>query len=261
MTVIVFSKNRACQLELLLRSLNVSVTVIYTCDPEFEGGYYELMYMYPDSTYIRQDNLKEQVLKNIAGTEYVLFLVDDDVMIEHFHENCPEFTEFKNNPDIICLNLRMSPQYRRDNVPVLINNTWEWNPYRYGKNKTHWSVRTRNWGYPMSVSSHIFRSEDIYPIIRDRDENISTPHRLERALNRNPLFNRPLMLCFDKAKIINNLANQVQTVYPYPNHGVSVLALEKRFMGGERLSLRHMQDKAVTATDCFLMTDYEWERP
>lgn len=252
MTTLVFSKNRACQLELLLRSVNISVTVLYTCDQEFKTGYDKLISMYPSVRFIREENFKEQVLEVISDAKYVLFLVDDDVMISSFSEDCYEFREFNRNSDILCLNLRMSSQYRYNGVPILIDNTWEWNKYRFDRKN-----RARNWGYPMSVSSHIFRKDDIFPILLSREMN--NPTTLERSLNRNPIYERPLMLCFDRPKFINNLANQVQTECPWPNLDLPVLELEKRFLQGERLSLTHIKDKAFTATDCFLMTEYEWE--
>jgi len=152
-TTIIFSKNRACQLELLLRNLNMPAIVLYTYDPEFRLGYEKLISLYPSVKFIRETNFKEQLKENIG--EYTMFLVDDDIMIEHFDEDCPEFIEFKKNQDIVCLSLRISPEYNR--APILKNNTWRWKGER------------KDWGYPMSVTSSIFRKQDILPIIIKED--------------------------------------------------------------------------------------------
>src|SRR6266404_5273265 len=107
-TTIVFSRNRACQLELLLRSLSMPVTVLYFYDPEFKAGYDKLIKMYPSLNFVLRYDFKNQLLEIIKkGTKYVLFLVDDDIMVDAFHENCPEFKEFKANSDILSLSLRL----------------------------------------------------------------------------------------------------------------------------------------------------------
>jgi hypothetical protein len=118
-TTIIFSKNRACQLELLLRTLNLQSKVIYTYDEEFKSGYDKLILMYPNVEFILQTNFKQQVIENLG--KYTLFLVDDDIMIESFDENCREFQEFKNDQNIICLSLRLTPYYK--GAPQMINNT------------------------------------------------------------------------------------------------------------------------------------------
>ena len=108
----------------------------------------------------------------------------------------------------------------------------------------------------MSVSAHIFRKEDILPTIPRYE--MTMPHHLEIAIRKNPPA-RPLMLCFDKPKIVNNLANQVQTRYPYANLGISLYDLEKRFLRGDRLSLEHVKEKAKDAKDSFVKIYYQWE--
>jgi hypothetical protein len=252
----IFSKNRACQLELLLRTLSIPATVIYTYDPEFLEGYKMLEKMYPSVDFLFQWNLKDQIVHNISKAEYTLFLLDDDVMLNPFYEDCPEFEEFKSNPDILCLNLRMCSQYRHNGQPELKNNTWEWYHYRYKKH----SARTTDWGYPMSTTSHIFRREDILPIILNDSRKICIPHHLERTLNRNPLFHRKLMLCFDEAKVISVMANQVQSEYPCPNYGVSLSYLEEEFLKGRRLSFEDIKEKAKKAAGCLMIEGYKWER-
>ena len=243
-----FSKNRACQLELLLRSLNIEVTVIYTCDKGFDLGYEQVIDLYPNVNFVREFNFKDQILAAIGKTPHVMFLVDDDVMLEGFREECAEFALFKSNLSILCLNLRMTPRYRCGDKPILVDNHWAWEQYKHGK--------TRNWGYPMSTSSHIFRSTDIMPMLVSR--NFDTPHTLEKVL-RSKAINRPLMLCFENPKFINNSANQVQTAYPFPSLGIPVKELELGFTSGRRLSLSAIRLAASQATDCFMFTPYEWE--
>lgn len=229
-------------MELLLRNFNMPAVVIYTCDPEYQLGYKKLIPMYPSFKFIRETNLKEQVLENLG--DYTMFDVDDDVMIEHFDEDCPEFMEFKRNPDIICLSLRLAPNYERGRPIISKNNTWEWKGQR------------KSWGYPMALTATIFRKEDIAHTIENSAFEI--PNDLEVALRRNPP-DRPLMMCFDRPKTITNEANIVATKYPTPNFGVSLRELEDRFLKGERLSLDYIKQLAAQAKDCFIRVDYKWE--
>src|SRR5581483_4660004 len=137
---LVFSKNRACQLELLLRSLPYSPSVLYTYDKEFELGYTKLMKMYPKVDFIKQTNFKSQLLEFVQSCKYILFLTDDDVMIETFSENLPEYLEFIKSPDVVSLSLGLSSS--------VAGKKWKWQKYRN-------NYRLRMWGYPMSIDSCI----------------------------------------------------------------------------------------------------------
>jgi hypothetical protein len=240
---IIFSKNRACQLELLLRSLNMKALVIYTYDQEYKSGYEKLIKMYPDVKFILESNFKKQVIESLG--EYTLFLVDDDVMINPFNENCSEFLEFKNNKDILCLSLRLASYY--EGAPKMENNIWNW----YGLK--------HDWGYPMSVSAHIFRKQDILSIMENGSFN--NPNDLEILLRKNPP-NKPLMICVNQPNIINVPANVVQTKYRlnrFGNAGISPEVLNQKFLSGLKISLEDIIEKARNSKSCFLVTDYKYE--
>lgn len=240
-STIIFSKNRACQLELLLHSLDLSATVLYTCDPEFQSGYDKLFEMYPEVVFLRETDFHNQVI-SLIQRPYILFLVDDDFMLEPFTEDCPEFTEFKQNTDLISLSLRLAPDYHE--APTMINNTWPWRGLKH------------DWGYPMSVSAHIFRREDILPIMKRK--SFSMPNDLEVALRKNPPA-KDLMLCRDRANFINNSTNQVQFKYNSKHLGLSAHDINDKFLAGYRISLEDIRAKAKEAKSCFLMTDYQYE--
>lgn len=240
---VIFSKNRACQLEVLLRSLNMPATVIYTYDPVFKSGYDKLIGIYPKVNFVLEFDFKKQVIENLG--EYTLFLVDDDVMIKPFDENCPELEEFKTNQDIVGLSLRLAPYY--EDAPKFQNNTWSWRGLKH------------DWGYPMSVSAHIFRKQDILPIIVNGVFN--TPNDLEVLLRKNPP-NKPIMMCMDRPSIINVPANQVQTKYRqnrFKNMGIPAEGINEKFLSGLRISLEDIVEKARYSKSCFLMIDYKYE--
>jgi len=244
---IIFSKNRACQLEVLLRNLNFPASVIYTFNPAFESGYNKLIAMYPKVKFILETDFRTQIIECLekSSEEFVLFLVDDDVVIRPFNENCPEFEEFKKNQDIISLSLRLAPHY--EGAPKMDNNIWKWRGLRH------------DWGYPMSVSANIFRKQDILPIIINGSFNM--PNDLEVLLRRNPP-NKSLMICVSEPKIINTPANVVQTKYGlnrFGNSGISPEVMNEKFLNGQKISLDYIIEKAKTSKSCFLLTDFKYE--
>ena len=239
---LIFSKNRACQLELLLRSLSIPASVLYTYDPEFKAGYKKLINMYPGVDFIRETEFKLQLIKLIRKTDYILFLTDDDVMIAPVSVDSPEFREFVKSPDVVTLSLGLSSQ--------VTGKKWRWKDYRG-------NYRLRMWGYPMSVDSCIFRKEDIIGTI-SKSADISNPNYLETALNLN-IPARPYMMCFSTPKIINNSVNQVQDDFPAHTLGLSTHELEERFLKGERLSLEDIKEKAKGARYYRIKEVYKYE--
>jgi hypothetical protein len=243
LSTVVFSKNRAAQLDLLLQDLTLPATILYTYDPEFEAGYNKLIPIYPNFTFIKEDDFKKQTIE-LLKDEYILFLVDDDFQTEQFDIGCKEFEQFKNNPrKIISFSLRLCPAFA-NNIPFKEYNLWEW--------KKYW----HSFGYPMSVSSTIFRKNDILPIMVEHDFN--NPNELEITLRKYRQY-KPYMGCCDTVKFANVLANQVQTQYKFKNMKTPLKELEEKFLSEQRISLKKMREKAKKADYCFLMENYEYE--
>jgi hypothetical protein len=238
---IIFSKNRACQLELLLRSLNLPATVLYTFDPEFKAGYEKLIPMYPRVRFIKETNFKKDILNIIGKSKYTLFLTDDDVVVAPFSETFSEFIEFTKSPDVVSLSLGLSFK--------VAGHKWKWQEYRD-------NYRLRMWGYPMSVDSCVFRSEDIIPVIKAHD--ISNPNYLETYLNQN-IPPRHYMMCCNSIKIINNSVNQVQNDFPAHTNGPTPLELESKFLSGERLSLLDLKERIKGAIHYRMKVEYKYE--
>lgn len=228
-TTLIFSKNRACQLDLLLRSLSIPCVVLYTFDPEFEAGYKKLRKIHPKVKFIKQKDFKTDLLKIIEKSENVLFLTDDDVMIDSFSWRSRNFKEFKNDSSVATLSLSLNPN--------VAGRKWKWSDYRG-------NYRLRMWGYPMSVDSCVFRTNDIIETIKNNE--MKNPNFLETALNLN-IPERHFMMCCDSIKIINNSVNQVQTDFPAHTLGIKTQELEKQFLSGKRLSLSDIKEKAKKA--------------
>ena len=242
LNTLIFSKNRACQLELLLRSLgNFHVSVLYFHDPKFKKGYQKVQKMYPKVNFIKENNFKSQLTKFVENSEFILFLTDDSVAINPIDPNLPEFKEFKEDESVVSLSLSLSTK--------VAGHKWEWAKFRG-------NYRFRMWGYPMSVDSCVFRSAGILPVITGN--KVTTPNFLETYLNLN-IPSRPFMLCLKTPVIINNSVNQVQKDFPQSTIGPTPLELEERFLSGVRLSLDDIKAKAVNAKTYRIKVPYEFE--
>ena len=256
LTTIIFSKNRACQLDLLLRSLRFKVEhnnlrVIYTYDPEYKAAYDQVMKRHPNIKFILEKDFQKQVISNITD-DYILFLTDDEVMISSFSEDCPEFKKFQANENIICLNMRMAHNYDYDflkdkqvPMPEFSDGMWEWKNYRH------------DWGYPMSVGSHIFRKKDILPILKTTE--FSGPHMLERNMRKMQWkLNKPLMIGFKKAKIVQIPVNSVAFNIKRGNKYISTSFLNDKFMDGYILDPDPIIKGAKKTRSYFMPIDFSW---
>ena len=127
MNIVVFSKDRACQLELFLRSISdyfeessyFGINVLYTfTNTEFEKGYKKLIEMYPDVRFKLEENFKEDLLSLIDFNKvYSVFFVDDIVFKEDFTVRSEKFELFTSSNDISCLTLRLHPRLNETGIP------------------------------------------------------------------------------------------------------------------------------------------------
>lgn len=253
LTTLIFSKNRACQLDLLLRSVrfkveHMNLRVLYTYDPEYKTAYDKVRRLNPNVEFVLEEDFRRQVIDAITN-EYVLFLVDDDVMIDSFNEDCPQFRKFQANEDIICLNLRIAQNYDYDflkakyvPIPEFDDGMWKWQNYQH------------DWGYPMSVSSHIFRKKDILPILETVE--FGNPITLERSMRGR--LDKPLMIGFKKAKFVNILVNRVASNAQRSGKFIPASFLNDKFMAGFIIDLPSIIKEAEKTRSCFMSLDFKW---
>jgi hypothetical protein len=213
--IVIFSKDRACQLDLFARSfskhfrgdMDDNINVIYTySDDKYKEGYDLFLGKNYGISMISEDGGSFKHLTESAidpELPYTLFFVDDNILKENFDVGCSEMKIFEDNPDILCLSLRL---YSGINYCYTIPcespapnlgtaNTWEW------------EGQPGDWGYPMSLDGHIFRTQEILDIMKGLD--YKSPNTLEGHLANQPI-KRPKMICLDNSVVVNNPCNKVQ---------------------------------------------------
>jgi hypothetical protein len=184
----IVSKDRAMQLDAVLRSLwlhgrdinKLDVKVLYAVtSPIHEKQYRQLMKEHPAVHFMPEHHFKGQLQACIAAYPYVLFMVDDNLFVKPFSiEDCMHALAAHHDTLGFSLRLGTNTRYcysmdRYQNLPdvhVIENGFFKWN----------WSVGECDFGYPLELSSSLYRTGDLLPLIAQAD--FSNPNTLEAQL-------------------------------------------------------------------------------
>lgn len=164
-TCVIFSRNRAMQLDALLESIErysqtkFDIIVQYSYSPNHQKSYEEVEKKYPYVKFWLESTVNttlKEILKSIKS-KYMFYLVDDQVFIKDF--NVYETLSFVNNNSFFSMRLgenitnlgfadvKMCPKYKKKEGMLF------WN---YVENKGQ-----GDWYYKFSVDGHIYRTIDI----------------------------------------------------------------------------------------------------
>jgi len=234
-TGIVFSKDRACQLDLFFQSVNhnaggnIDIVVLYDCSsPDFGEGYEKLKRCYP-LKFVKQSDFYADI-KNILleSKDFVSFFTDDDLIYQTI-PNSIEYVEDILKAEIACFSLRMGMN--------IVERKFDGNIVKEYLPPQIFSVEVRGdakdiiawnrtlvpvggyWSYPLSLDGHIFRKSDMVSFV---DEIIcwtnngcckkikDNPNSFEAILQRFYFELPALMASFDKSVVVNSPNNRVQ---------------------------------------------------
>lgn len=242
MNIIVFSKNRACQLELFIRSMKkyfkefeeFQIKILYkSVGHEFDKSYEKLKEIHPDKNLIWQTDLGFQnCLINIFDKKekYTVFFVDDIVFKEPFSIKDDKFKYFDTHGDVLALSLRLHPR-----LTYCYSANLKQIPPKFNENNVFlWKGQTGDYGYPMSLDGHFFRSRDIYYYLLNI--RYDGPNSLESQMAMNPLYH-PKLICYDKSVIVNNPVNKVQDWNDNVHGNVTAEYLNEQFLSGKIIDL------------------------
>ena len=269
LSIVVFSKDRAAQLDLCLKSIyknmnslfkSFKVYVIYTSSSEeFENAYKKLpgewysrapwMCFMPEKKYGGFKNTLESCMKR--WEQHVLFFTDDDIVYRKFEHKYEEIA----NDKLFCISFRLGvntfvqDQYTNSNCLIpdevitgdeLIR-PWNWKSQR----------KDTNFAYPFSVDGHMFTSDLAKKIINNTPKYYN-PNSLEGKAQhyiQEDVQSLPdEMACFEKSFVINTPLNRVQeTCHNGAGKffGSTPEELNKRFIAGDRLTLEGMDFSTI----------------
>ena len=280
LSIVIFSKDRAAQLDLCLKSIYKNldslsqkwkIEVIYTSSSEeFEKGYeslkyhwdYSWLYFHKESSYGGFENALETTMREWG--EYVLFFTDDDIVYQKFRHDFELIEKaFVTNEELVSISLRLGTntfvqdQYRNSMclLPDLVISsesdvkTWNW------KDESMLYEET-NFGYPFSLDGHIYRSKDAIWIIENTPYH--NPNTLEAKAHRLHVMDEEYasnltneMACFQKSCVVNVPINRVQETFTN-SAGVffddSAEKLNSLFLEGKRATLKGMDFSTIIGT-------------
>jgi hypothetical protein len=215
---LIFSKNRACQLDSLLRSLgdhlkrpfNRIFIVYKATEKPFREGYHKLISkrIHGNIEWIEEQSFKTDVIKvmeKIPQEGFLMFLVDDNIMFRP----CDPWSIgpfFKSRH--LFISLRCSRKYKEDIQPKFIKMAeyleWRW---------TFRSTPRGKWNYPFSVDGNIYRKDFMYRLLQSLD--FKAPNSLESVLHSTRwklgVRWRNKALAPLESVVFNNPLNKVQT--------------------------------------------------
>lgn len=208
---IVFSYNRAPQLRLFLESVAKNATGIFKInilykagDKNFESGYEKLKAenILPDINWVKETSFKEDLLGLFDSTEHICFFRDDIIYDSFTYESVIE--PFKNE-DIFCFSLKLGENtmqcYDTKAKNILYGQEYSGDYMVWDWTKHYW-----DFGCPLSVNGHIFRTKDIFKMFKKMV--FDTPSSLEESFYEDSnkfseTFPRHLMTSFKSSHSVN----------------------------------------------------------
>ncbi len=269
---IFFSKNRALQLDACLRSFvthcqdvrKCCQRVIYTSSSErYEKQYKMLSEVYKEVVFIREDSFQNDLVEAMDGFSYVLFVVDDNIFVRPW--SIGEILKgLRENTESIGFSLRLG----RNTTLCYSHNAFQKAPIFEAVSsrilKFNWTTAQYDFGYPLEVSSSIYRTRDVLPLI-SQSSDVTNPNRLEVFLDQTKqrfFDSHPELLCFATSVSFCNPANTVQPIYLNRfggNSAGSVYSLGRHFDLGYRINLAPLANFVSNA--CHQEIEFEFIRP
>lgn len=224
---IIFSKDRAMQLEACLSSLlntcsdswALDISVIYKAtDDHMESQYNLLRLKYATIEFVKETSFYNDLVHSLKPFQHILFIVDDCVFRKAWsvvniiqllaeHTDALGFSLRLGLNTTFCFSLEREqdiPEYEE----ICISN---------GSRilSIDWTSADADWGYPLEVSSSFFRSDDILRFINNV-QGILNPNTLESYLSKNAYVfadTRPRLLCYSESAAFCIPFNLVQDRY------------------------------------------------
>ncbi|MBN8547698.1 MAG: glycosyltransferase [Deltaproteobacteria bacterium] len=234
-TAILFSKDRALQLDATLASFFLHcrdaatleiIAVCKTSTAQHLQQYERLQAMYPQVAFVNETAFNQQVISYASKNEFVLFLVDDNIFVRDFHVH-HAIAALSESQQAVGFSLRLGRNTkfcyslnRPQSLPAFVPVS---SPSENPILSYAWPNAECDFGYPLEVSSSIYRSKDIVPMMKLVP--FSNPNNLEGLLAQQ--LSRvaaalPTLLCFESSVTFCNPVNKVQEAAPDNRAGVAI---------------------------------------
>ena len=248
---LVLSKNRASQLRLLLESIKLNannffseINIVYTfSDEKYKEGYEKLKSekILKNLIWKEEENFVQDFLDSLQSckTKYICGIVDDCIFYKRVPLSSGQVCSIIDSDDnIFCFSLRLGLNtYIQNHITQTYMPLWTIeNPLPPSRNLSsedmllrrgyaespsclawNWSERnwTSNYGYPISLDGHIYRSEEMYKLsssIKNGEQGINNLRHWESQLAKNIIHmtQKVKMASFKQSCVVCSANNCVQ---------------------------------------------------
>lgn len=249
---LVFSKDRPLQLDATLRSFGERCRDAEAFTPRvlYKGStsrslslYRQVMREHPAVHFIAEADFRRDLLQLAHRHEFILFAVDDSIFVRDF--SLADLLDALNqHRDAIGVSLRLGRNVtycyalnKQQAAPDFVPATSNLLAYP-------WSGADADFGYPLEVSSSLFRSADLLPLLHELP--FCNPNTLEAAMaGRAERFrdSRPTLLCPPLSLAFSapiNLVQQVCNNRAGKREEFTADALAERFAAGWRVDVSRL---------------------
>jgi hypothetical protein len=246
--LIIFSKNRACQLNLLLDSIKNNapllfdnINVLYKSDEEYISGYEKLILEYPSINFYKENNFRRDLFKLIDDDiEATTFMVDDAVVYDKIMARKIDIIKPVVN-DFVIFSLRLGENCVYSHPANLHYNLGEHEVNGEYIIFDYTKQQAGDFNYPLSTDGHIYNTKFIKDLLIETDFN--NPNTLEAFLQRFVVLNLipKIIKCFKSSKLVSIPVNLVNDTFKNRHgleFGISEKELNDKFISGEKIDLQ-----------------------
>jgi len=263
MQIVIFSKDRAMQLDACLNSLclntrthnDIPTQIIYkTTTSQHKEQYDSIRGCHKDYegvSFVREKDFKADTLRAVGNSKYIIFVVDDVVFIRPFDLDIVT-KRLDADPVALGFSLRLSPSItysytKRRNVSVppfteLTDDVLQWD----------WPCADGVWAYSLEISTSVYRTNDLMPILHNLKMTNPNIFEAEFCRYRNWFStNKPRLLCFKESPSFGIPCNRVQSVFDNEAGTIyeyTAQELADKFDEGLRIDVDKLQ--GFTPTSC-----------
>ena len=219
---VVFSKDRPLQLDGALRSLrhhlldpeSLAVKVIWTASSWRNSELYRrLGNEHPYAELIEEKDFKAQLIAATLGYQNVLFVVDDTIFVRPFSV-ASAAAVLTQDQHVLGFSFRLGRNIDYCYTQNRAQSPPDWRPRADGTLAFRWVGADADFGYPIEVSSSLYRSVDVRPLLKDL--RYRNPNTLEAALAGTAgtfSASRPDLACLNVSAAFSAPVNVVQGVF------------------------------------------------
>lgn len=252
MNIVIFSKDRPAQLDLLLESMNkycnswrAEYNVIYTFSSSaFKEGYEKVIHKYKEFNFIKQENFSLQLLDIIKKSKIIGLITDDSLFYKESKQ--PFLDDVGVYSCRYGLNTVMQDPFNKTYQPILNKFTTESETIKWN---SLWYHPLNNYGFQCSMDGHFYKSKNLLEMI---NFEFSNPSQLESNLfNRRQIIN-PWIRSEKESSLVNIPLNNAGG---YTNFiQANLEEINKKYLEGKKI--KYKIDKII---GCHQILDWSIE--